>query len=222
MLTLTIEKRIKIGKGARALRAKGQLPAVYYGKKQPSTPITVQAGEFLKVWKQAGESTVVTLSGEDGPIEALIHDIDRDPVTDTPVHIDFYVFEKGQELEISVPIVYQGTAPALKELGGILVKVLHELKIKAQPKDLPHEIIVDIAPLTTFDSQILAKDIPLGSGVTLAEKPDEVVVSVTQPIEEKEEEVAPIDMTNIEISEQRGKEEEPATPEGEPSAKKKE
>ena len=186
------------------LRKAGKLPAVFYGKKEPSTSISISKIDFLKAWQTAGESSVITLETPEGVKESLIHDVDFDPVTGAPRHADFYVFEKGHKVKIDIPLEFVGVAPAVKDLGGILVKVLHEVKVEAMPKDLPHNIEVDISGLMNFDSQVKASDLVLPSGVTLIDSPEEVVALVSQPREEKEEESAPIDLSAIEV-EKKGK-----------------
>ncbi len=214
---LTLKAEIRDAKTrAENIRKAGQIPAVFYGKKEASTPISIKKADFMKVWEKAGESTVVVLETPEGEKESLIHAVDHDPVTGNPRHADFYVFEKGHKLEIDVPIEFIGTSPAVKDMGGSLVKVLHELKIEALPKDLPHEIKVDISSLANFGDQILAKDISIPAGVTLLENIEEVVALVTAPREEKEEEVAPIDLDSIEV-EKKGKTDEEGT-EGEAPA----
>ena len=195
------------------VRKAGQIPAVFYGKKEASTPISVPKTEFLKVWKEAGESTVVTLNTPDGVKESLIQDVDIDPVTGAPLHADFYVFEKGHKVEVELPIEFAGVSAAVKDLGGVLVNVFHELKVEAQPKDLPHSIEADITSLANFGDQILARDITLPKGVELRVNPDEVIATVSAPREEKEEEVVPIDLESIEVSEERGKKEDSETTE---------
>lgn len=186
------------------LRASGKMPAVYYGKKQASTPVAVNAVEFSKVLKKAGESAVVTLKTKEGVLDSLIYDVDRDPVTGAFRHADFYVFEKGQKIKVKIPIEFKGVSPAVKELGAVLVKVLREVEIEATPKDLPQVLFADISKLVAFESQVLAKDIILPEGVTLIAKPDEVVASVYEPKEEVVE-VAPVDLSAIEV-EKKGKE----------------
>lgn len=203
MLKLNVEKRDNTQKGA-LLRKVGKMPAVFYGKKEKSTPITISRSDFKKVWREAGESSVIDLVGKDIEAEALIYDVDLDPVTDEPRHADFYVFEKGKKIEISVPLEFVGIAPAVKDMGGTLVKVMHEIEIEALPKDLPHNISVDISSLINFDSQVLAKDINLPQGVTLITKPEDVVASVYETKEEVEE-VAPVDLSSIEVQ-KKGKE----------------
>ena len=169
-------------------------------------PISVNLADFLKVWNEAGESTVVVLDTPEGQKESLIFDTDFDPITGVPRHADFYVFEKGHKVSIELPIEFEGISPAVKDLGGSFVRVLHELKVEAMPKDLPPHIAIDISSLVNFGDQILAKDIKLPSGIVLKENSEEVVALVTAPREEKEEEPAPIDLSEIEV-EKKGKEE---------------
>lgn len=210
MVTLNYIERKNVG-NSENLRKEGIIPAVFYGKKQASQPIAVQRSEFIKVWKAVGESGVVSLVGPHGTVDALIHEVDADPVTEIPRHADFYVFEKGKKIEVNIPLVFVGVSPAVKDLSGNLVKVMHELAIEASPENLPHEIEVDISTLTTFDSVILAKDITLPKGVSLAANEDEVVASVSAPRGDEPEEpaVAP-DLSAIEVVKKGKKDEEGA------------
>lgn len=205
MLTLKAEIRSKTDK-LDSIRKAGKIPAVFYGKKEASTPISIPKIDFLKIWKEAGESSVITLETPKGVKESLINDVDLDPITGIPRHADFYVFEKGHKVEVELPIEFIGVSPAVKDLGGVLVKVLHKLKVEAMPKDLPHSIQIDLSPLVNFDDQVIAKDIKLSDGVELKEQPEEVIILVSAPREEKEEEPAPIDLSQIEV-EKKGKEE---------------
>lgn len=205
MLTLAVEKREKVGKldGVRAL---GLIPAVYYGPKEASTNASVSNIEFKKVWKKAGESSVIILKEKSGTEhEALIHEVDVHPLTGEPRHVDFYVIEKGKKIEVDVPIVFAGISPAVKDLGGILVKVHRELKIEAAPRDLPHEVTADITKLATLTDVIHAKDIVLPNGVELKLNPEEVVASIAEAKEEVVEAPEAIDMSTIEV-EAKGKE----------------
>ncbi len=203
MITLNVEKR-DLKESLSEIRKAGKMPAVFYGKKEISTPIMLPLAVFEKTLKDAGESTILHLVGEDIDVDVLIHDVDLDPVTDKPRHADFYAIEKGKKLEINIPLEFVGVAPAVKELKGILVKVMHEIEIEALPKDLPHNLEVDISSLVNFDSVITAADIKLPSGVSLKIKPDEVVASIYEPKEEVVEE-APVDLSAVEVA-KKGKE----------------
>jgi large subunit ribosomal protein L25 len=209
MITLEAQPRDK-SQNNDALRKAGKMPAVFYGKKTVSTPIAVAQNEFIKAWRAAGESDVVSITGPMGTVEALIQDVAVDAVTDMPIHADFYVFEKGKKLEVSVPLEFIGVSPAVKDLAGILVKALREIKVSADPQHIPHEVFIDISSLVSLDSVITAGEVKLPVGVELIEQPEEVVASVTvakdEPIEE-----APVDLSSIEV-EKKGKKEEEAEP----------
>lgn len=217
-LTLNAERRTKIGK-VDSLRKAGFLPAVYYGHKEAATAIQIKKSEFVKAWKEAGESTVVTIHTNEVDVDALINAVDIDPVTGEPRHADFYVFEKGHKVEIAVPIEFIGISPAVKDKGAVLMKILHELKVKAEPSNLPHQIDVDISLLVEFGDHIMAKDIVLPKGVELEENPEEVVANVSEPKEEKEEEIAPVDLTQIEVEKKGKKDEEAGGDAAEPESK---
>lgn len=207
MLILDAQARTK-EENLNKLRKEGKMPAVFYGKKTASTPITLSHKEFVKVWHKAGESSVVSIKTSEGTVDTLIHSVDLDPVTDIARHADFYVFEKGKKLEISVPLEFVGISPAIKDLGGILIKALHELKISADPQNIPHGIDVDISTLTDLGSVIVASDIKLPAGVLLIELPTEVVASAVAPKEEVIDET-PVDLSTIEVEKKGKKEEEP-------------
>lgn len=220
MLSLTIEKRDTKG-SLSVLRKKGLMPAVFYGPKETSTPITIPLVEFKKVWKEAGESAVIILKNSEGEEhEALIYEVDADPITSEPRHADFYVIEKGKKVDVSIPLNFSGISPAVKDKGGILIKVLRELKIEAAPRDLPREIVVDISKLVELTDTIHAKDLILPKGVELKEGGDEVVASIAEAKEEVVEAPATIDMSAIEV-EAKGKEVKEGTETAQPAVENK-
>lgn len=190
------------------VREQGKIPAVFYGRKEASTTISVVAADFKKLWREAGESTVITLSGSGEDHDALIHAVDLNPVTDEPRHIDFYIIEKGKKVEVSVSLEFDGVSAAVKELGGTLIKVVHEIEVEAMPKDLPQHLTVDISLLKELGDTITVKDIVIPAGVKVLADLEEVVATVAAPKEEVEE-VAPVaDLTNIEVAKKGKKEEE--------------
>lgn len=205
MLSLVMEKRDQAAKPG-LLRKAGKMPAVYYGPKEVSTPITLSMAEFKKIWKKAGRSSVIVLKDAAGAEhEVLIYDIDVHPVSGEPRHADFYVIEKGKKVQVAMPLSWIGISPAVKDKGGILVKVRRNIDIEAAPRDLPHEISVDISKLVEFTDVITVKDLNLPSGVTLKVSPDEIIASIAEAKEEIEEAPAPVDMSAIEV-EAKGKE----------------
>jgi len=217
MISLTAKTREEKGKRAQTLFKAGQMPAVVYGPKQASTPITLSAKEFEKVFREAGESSVIELSGvTPAALQVLIHEVDHDPVTHIPRHADFYAIEKGAKVEVAVPLSFIGESAAVKA-GHNLVKVMHELPIEAEAANLPHELEVNISVLDAVGNQIHVRDIKLPHGVALKVGEDEVVALIQEVQEEKEEVVVPIDMDAIEV-EQKGKEPGAEGAEGEAAA----
>ncbi len=212
MISITLEKRAP-GAKLGSLRTSGKIPAVMYGPKNPSESVTVNEIEFIKAFRQAGESTVIVANLDGAEHETLVHDMDLDPVTSKIRHIDFLVLEKGKKITLHVPLEFTGEAYAVKTLGALLVKVLHEVEIEAMPKDLPHEIMVDISSLATLESQIKAGDLKLPAGVTLKTDVEEIVAIVAAAKEEVEEVAAPVDLSAIELSEKKGKKDEEGVPE---------
>lgn len=206
-MELTVEKRDSKVK-AKSLRDKGLLPAVIYGRSEESTPISLDAKTFGKLYKAAGESTVITIKGLGTDKDALIHDVEFDAVNGHPTHVDFYAIEKGQKVTVSVPLEFDGVAPAVKDLGGVLVKVIHELEITVAPKDLPQHISVDISALKNIDDKILVSDLKLPASAEVSIEMDEVVAMAAAVQEEAEAETPAADLSTIQISEERGKKEE--------------
>jgi large subunit ribosomal protein L25 len=204
MLALNAKIR-DIKESLDALRKAGNLPAVFYGMGNESTPISISKIDFKKIWRKAGESSTVKITTEKGVIDVLIHDVQVNPVTDEPIHVDFLVIDMNKTISVEVPLEFTGISGAVKSGMGTLVKVLHEVEVEALPKDLPHNFIVDISTLATLDDQILVSDIILPKGVKMITKGEEVVASVAAQVEEKEE-AAPVDLSAIEV-EKKGKKE---------------
>jgi len=195
------------------LRKSGEIPAVFYGAGQTTTSIAVPIVEFKKVWREAGESSAVKISVPTGDIDVLIHEVQVDPVTDEPIHIDFLAIDMKKKIKVKVPLEFTGTSNAVKSAIGNLVKVLHEIEIEALPADLPHSLVVDISKLETLEDTVVVSDIKLPAGVVAITASTDVVASIVAQVEEKEEVVAPVDLSAIEV-EKKGKKEE----EGEPGA----
>ena len=204
MVTITAKKR-DVKESLARLRSNGSIPAVFYGPKQESTPVSLDYIQFNKVLSESGEASVISLIGDAGEHDALIHDITREPVTGKIVHVDLYVMEKGKKVKVNVPVEFVGVSAAVKDMGAILVKVMHEIEVEAMPKDLPHNLEVDISKIIDLDSHVTAGDIILPQGVTLISGAEEIV-ALAKMAKEEVEETAPIDLSSIEV-EKKGKEE---------------
>ena len=177
MESIVALKRDILGKKTRNLRKRGFLPAVVYGGGKSAQPITIKESEFLKLWKSAGESTVIELDIGKEKKNVLIHEVDIDPIKDNPIHVDFYTVDMAKKIHVDVALEFIGESDAVKA-GGILVKVLHALKVEALPNDLPHSISVDISQLKIAGDSITVSAVKIPKGVKILDNPEETVAMV--------------------------------------------
>jgi len=193
MLVLTAKNR---DKKPNALRRDGQIPAVAYGPTMESQNLTVVDLDFNKIFNQAGESDLINLKlplaknkksdSQLSEIQVLIHEVQKHPLSGDIIHVDFYAPDLTKTVRVAIPLVFIGEAPAVKDLDGILVKNMQEVEVEALPKDLPHQIEVDVICLKNFEDKILISDLPLPQGVAVLADADEVISLVTPPRSEEE------------------------------------
>jgi len=174
------------GRKTNSLRTDGQVPAVMYGFETEPTNIVLDRNAFIKVYAQAGESTVVDLEIEGVKHPVLIAEIQRDPLTDFITHADFRRVDPKRKIEAKIPLKLVGMPPAVKELGGTLVQSLEEVEVVSLPDALVHEFEVDVTKLATFDDVIRVKDIVVPADIEVKTDPDQAVASVQPPLSEAE------------------------------------
>lgn len=204
MITLAAQKRGE--DNLSNIRNEDRIPAVYYGMGHDAVSISVPMKDFLKVWKEAGETTTVVLDFGNEKVTTLIHDMQHHPITSVPTHVDFLIIDMKKEIEVKVPLEFTGLAEAEKGNIGNLVKVMHEVEVRALPNDLPHTLKIDVTNLAEVDSQIHVKDIALPKGVQMVTDADEVVALIAA-FKEEVEETTPVDLSAIEV-EKKGKKDE--------------
>jgi len=170
------------------------LPAVLYGPKiKTAQPLELDEKDFEKVYQEAGESSLISLKIGKENFQVLIHQSQKDPLSGTFLHIDFYQPILTEKTEVKVPLLFEGMAPAVKELGGTLVKNISEIEVEALPQDLPHEIKVDLSILKAFEDYILVKDLSVGDKVKILRTPEEIIAQVLPPEKVEEELEKPIE-----------------------------
>jgi large subunit ribosomal protein L25 len=182
-LELAVDARSVLGKQTKRLRRAGTVPGVVYGKTTASIPVQVDAKQFETLYHAAGRSTIfqLTVPGA-GPKSAIIKSVQRHPLSGRAVHVDFFLPDLTVELQIDVPLVFVGEAPAIEATGGSLFTSLDHLKVRALPADLPHEITVDVSSLVDLDAVIHVSDLGVASDtVTVLNDPDEMVAKVLPP-----------------------------------------
>lgn len=180
-LQLVATKREVPTKDLAALRATGQVPAELYGQDKANLHLWLDGKILEKIWRQAGENTVVDLTVDNQTVPVLIYGFQKEPVTGALIHVDFYQINMNKKIETSIPLVFAGQSAAVEAEGGVLVKALSEIEVECLPGDLIHEITVDISVLKDFDSVIEVKDLSLPKGLTVKTDPEVVVAMVDRP-----------------------------------------
>ncbi len=181
MEKLTAAVRTQRGKIVKILRQQGFLPAVVYGADISAQPITIGYRDFEKALVNVGESTILELNVGGTSYNVLIHDVARDPIRGVPVHADFYAVRMDKPIRIKVPIEFAGESPAVKDEGGILIKVLQEIEVEALPSALPKGLRVEIGGLAELGARLFVKDIIVPPGVQVIVADEEVLAVIEAP-----------------------------------------
>ncbi|WP_010309108.1 50S ribosomal protein L25/general stress protein Ctc [Kurthia senegalensis] len=166
------------------LRKSGYVPAVVYGFKTDSTPIAVDAKQLEKTIRIEGRNAIITLDVEGKNVNAVLKEVQKDPVQGKLVHLDFLAVSMRQELEVEVPVVTVGVSPGVKE-GGVLQQPIREIKVSAKPNDLPESVEVDISALAIGDT-LTVGEVRDKSKYTILNEDEDVLVTVSAPVSEAE------------------------------------
>jgi large subunit ribosomal protein L25 len=192
-LEISLDAREAQGKANKRLRRQGIVPGVVFGNGEDSTPVQLGAKEFDTLYRTAGRTSVVNLKvpGSSGTKSAVIKSVQRHPLTGNALHVDFLVINLREEMEVDVPLVFTGEAPAVELTGGTLLHNLSAIHVKALPTDVPREIQVNVSTLVSLDVAIHVRDLSLNRDtVTVLTDGDTLVATVVPPrIEEEPEPV---------------------------------
>jgi len=185
--TIKANKRSILGRKVKKLRREGILPANIFGKGVKSQPLQLDKSEFLSVFEKTGETGLVDLVIEkQAPRPVLISQIQFDPVTDEPLHVDFHQVNLKEKTTATVEIRLVGEAPAVEKEEGVLVQVLSEVEVEALPTQLPDHLEADISSLKAIDDAVRIKDLKVDKGVEIKAEPEEIVVKISAPVKEEE------------------------------------
>jgi len=188
-MELSVQKRDKFGKAVKTLRQQGLIPAELYGRGLENLHLSVPAKEFSKVFKQAGESTLINIvlgSGADAERRpAMIHALALDPVSDEILNIDFYQVRLDERIKVKVPLNFGGEAPAVKDKGGILVKAMHEIEVESLPGNIPHTLNVNLSSLEEIGASVYVKDLSVSAGVKFLVSLETVIATVKEKAAEE-------------------------------------
>ena len=187
MEELNITATVRTGEGVKGalskIRAEKKVPAVIYGGHKDPVSITVSLKDLEKIIK-AGKNTIVEVNLPEGKEQVLVKEIQYHVVTDLPIHADFQRVSLKDKMDVVVPVKLVGQSPDEKAYGAIVEHILRELEVRALVSKIPHEIEVDMTPMT-INTGIVAGDIKLPEGVELLTDPQAPVVHLAIPKEEE-------------------------------------
>ncbi|HEY6608226.1 MAG TPA: 50S ribosomal protein L25 [Candidatus Limnocylindria bacterium] len=192
-LELTLDPREAQGKANKRLRRVGIVPGVVYGKGSESTNVQVDAKSFETLYRAAGRTSVVKflLPGASSSTSGFIKSIQRHPLSGQVLHVDYLLVNLNVEMEVDVPLVFTGDAPAVEETGGTLLHNLNSVRVKALPNNIPHEISVDVSTLVSLDVAIHVRDLNLNRDLVQVLTDGETLISTVVPPRVEEEPIVP-------------------------------
>src|SRR3989304_4271717 len=160
---LSVTPRDVLGKKVAALRRQGLTPANVYGRNLESRAVQVETVVLTHLLRSAGRNVIVDLriEDEDSPRPVMLRGVQRDPVTSRLLHVDFYQVSLTQKMRTEVPLTLVGDAPAVAELGGILLQSLDNIMVEALPGDIPVHLEVDVSGLSRFDDAVHVRELPI-------------------------------------------------------------
>lgn len=210
--------------GVKKLRAAGRVPAVIYGRQAAPQNLEVNSKEFAELLNHAAsENMLVDLSVEkDARAKrlALVQEIQHHPLDGKVLHVDFHEVAENEKVTVQVPLETTGEAAGVTTGGGVLEHILHKLKVRALPKDLPERIVVDVTALEIGKSIHLGEVAP-PAGVEILGDKHISIVAVSAPRAEEEvvaAEAAPA-AGDVEMTKEKKEEGEEAAPAGKPGEK---
>ncbi|MGA3093870.1 MAG: 50S ribosomal protein L25 [Dehalococcoidales bacterium] len=218
---LKLSKRNVLGKKTRFLRREGQTPAHLFGHGVESLALQCDTNELQHVIARTGTTRLINIKvgSEKEARSVFIREIQRDALTGLLVHVDLYQVNKLEKIKVALPIIFVGTAPALKQKNNIIEHIVNELNVESLPDDLPPQIEVNLSVLAEVNQAISVRDIKLKPGVTIVAPPDQLIVKISQVAEEKEEVVVVAAEAAAAPTEAEGKTEEAAAAETKPEVK---
>jgi len=186
-LILKAEIRDLLGKKVKNLRTEGKIPAILYGKDFKNINLAINKTEFEHILTQAGTSTIVDLQIKEKESEKiLLHEPQRDAVSEQILHADLYKVNMKEEIRTEIPLEFVGSSAAVEELEGNLITNKDTLEVKCLPGNLVSEIKVDISRLKTFEDMIKLSDLEIPEEIEILADPDEIIAQVTPPRSEEE------------------------------------
>lgn len=191
-MELNANLRQLVGNHAKKLRTEFLVPAVVYGLGNPSINLEIGYNDFVKLYKEAGETTLINLKFDNTSKKVLVKDIQKNPVSGKVIHVSFLEVNLKAKISAMIPVVVVGeeVSPVLKSGTGILNLIKQEIEVEALPTDLPHEFTVDVSKLENIGDEITVSSLDFDrTKVELLNITEEdLILNIDSPQEETSEE----------------------------------
>lgn len=178
---LEVTAREVLGKKVKLLRQDGVTPANIYGNGVDSRAIQVPSDDLLRVLKAAGRSEIVYVSLEGKERPTFVREVQRNPVTDLILHVDFFQIDLTKKVKIEIPVHLTGVPPAVDTYQGILVQPLDHVTVEALPTDVPSSLDLDVSVLTEIDQSLHVSDLTTPEGVLMVNDGQQMIAKVEPP-----------------------------------------
>ena len=199
---LQIQKRTTEGKKVKTLRNQGITPIHLYGSEFDSASMQVKMSELINILDLAGFSSPITLNDGKNDIIAFAREVQRHPLTEQILHVDFQIVGKDDQVEVEVPINLIGESPAVKNLGGVLIKLMETIRVSSKVDSVPKSLELDISVIESLEQSILVGEIEIAEGVQIVSDETFAVARVIPPRIEIEEEEVEAELAEGEESEE--------------------
>jgi len=188
-IILTVSPRTVTGKKVKVLRREGVVPVHMFGRGIESQSLQADLRVLRVVLPQAGTNVPISLDvdGQDGENVCFVRQVQRHPVTEVLLHVDFQRVDVSQKVTAEVPIVVEGVSVAVQEMEGTLLQPLASVTVEALPLSMPTAFTIDISILEDFDKTIRVETLEAGEDVTILNDPEEMIATVVRPRVEEEE-----------------------------------
>lgn len=197
--TLKADKRTITGSKVKQLRRQGIVPANLFGKGIDSQAIQINAVEFNRLYKEAGETNLVwvKVEGEEKERPTLVTSVHFNPTTGDKLHVDFHQVNLKEKVTANVPVEIIGESELVTTNLAVLSQSLNEIEIEALPTDIPENITFDISSLKAIGDHLKVSDAKVGADIEIKTDPEQIVVVLQEPMKE---EVIPVEEVAEEVT----------------------
>ncbi len=188
-INIKLHLRKVIGKKVKQLRREGIVPVHVYGSGIQPAALQTEAQTLRRLLPQVGTNIPLSVSIENDNNENIcfVREVQRHPVTEEIMHVDFLRVDVTNTIQAEVPIIFTGEAPAARQLGGTLLQSLQSVLVEGLPMDIPPSVAVDVSGLDDFEKSVYVRDLEIGTNVELITNPEGLLARVSAPRVEVEE-----------------------------------